>query len=107
MSVETFIKEIKSFAMSRGVSLIINENMVEGGLWLAVLEVTNKKNRNAGRGTKVMKVLCEMCDDLGYEIGVCPMPLDKTIDRGRLYKFYEKFGFQLNKYNCEMKRKPH
>jgi GNAT superfamily N-acetyltransferase len=62
--------------------------------------IFDKENQNQGNGTNLMNDLCNYADRLNKEIRLTPAIKDLhhgTTSQTRLIKFYQRFGFKLNK----------
>ncbi len=54
-------------------------------------------DRNLGIGTVILTMFTEYCDKHGNIAMLTPEKIDSKTNMKRLYKFYKKFGFKLNR----------
>jgi diguanylate cyclase (GGDEF)-like protein len=94
--VEGFAQEIKDTPGIRSFDLFVRH---DGTLELSNFE-TDRQVRKEGVGTAAMEKLEAFADENGYKITLTPAihdPYHGTTSRGRLVKFYKRFGFVENK----------
>jgi GNAT superfamily N-acetyltransferase len=94
--VEKWAEQTKQSLGLRHFNVYVN---AQGALELADIEVA-KDARQQGIGTKALEALTQFADEHGQRILLTPAlkdPKHGTTSRGRLVRFYKRFGFVLNK----------
>ena len=77
------------------IELSIHYSKISNILILSKI-IVPKKDRNLGIGSKVMKELCDYCDENNLTIALTPSS-DFGGSNSRLISFYKRFGFKMYK----------
>ncbi len=93
--IENFGDKIKNVIGLERFDLYLKKS---GDIELAMIE-THKDDRQAGKGTKAMKLLTDFADKHSFRIVLTPDVINGsgTTSVKRLTSFYKKFGFKDNK----------
>lgn len=71
----------------------INYTIEDDEIIIDVVEVIEKRK---GTGSELVKMVIEIAEEMGKNIGICAYPQDDSIELCDLVRFYEKLGFEID-----------